>query len=98
MAVDISKQLDRAKRYLEKNKVDDAIEAYQEILGEAPGHAESLQALGDLYTRQGQLDRAATQYGLLFDRFCDLVVRPVSWSRRLLLFPANLSIRPKRAR
>ena len=71
MTVDVSKQLDRAKRFLEKNRVEDAIEAYQSILNELPGHPESLQALGDLYTRLGQFDRAAVYYGLLFDRFSD---------------------------
>ena len=71
MTVDVSKQLDRAKRFLEKSRIEDAIEAYLSILNESPGHAESLQALGDLYTRQGQLDRAAAYYGLLFDRLCE---------------------------
>ncbi len=72
MTVDVSKQLDRAKRFLEKSRIEDAIEAYLSILNESPGHSESLQALGDLYTRQGQLDRAAAYYGLLFDRLCEL--------------------------
>jgi protein O-GlcNAc transferase len=71
MPVDVTKQLDRAKRFLEKNKVEDAIEAYQSVLTESPGHVESLQALGDLYTRLGQADRATIHYGLLFDRFYD---------------------------
>jgi len=71
MTVDVSKQLDRAKRFLEKNRVEDAIETYQLILNDSPGHAESLQALGDLYTRQGQSDRAMGYYGLLFDRLCE---------------------------
>ena len=71
MTADVSKQLDRAKRFLKKNRIEDAIEAYQTILNESPGHAESLQAMGDLYTRQGQPDRAAVYYGLLFDRFCE---------------------------
>jgi diguanylate cyclase (GGDEF)-like protein len=71
MAVDVSKHLDRAKRYLEKNRIDDAIEEYQAAIAESPGHAESLQALGDLHTRQGQTDRAASYYGMLFDRLCE---------------------------
>ncbi len=71
MTADVSKQLDRAKRFLEKNRVEDAIETYQSILSESPGHPESLQALGDLYTRLGQNDRAMTNYGLLFDRLCE---------------------------
>ena len=71
MTVDVSKQLDRAKRFLEKNRIEDAIETYQSILNESPGHPESLQALGDLYTRQGQADRAMNYYGMLFDRLCE---------------------------
>jgi diguanylate cyclase (GGDEF)-like protein len=69
MAVDINKQRDRAQRFLEKNRFEDAIQVYQSILNEVPGHLDSLQALGDLYTRLGQSDRAATHYGMLFDRF-----------------------------
>ncbi len=69
MSVDIIKQLDRAKRYIEKNQFDDAIEAYQSVLLAAPNHMESIQALGDLYTRQNRSDRASFYYGMLFDRF-----------------------------
>ncbi len=69
MSVDIIKQLDRAKRYVEKSQFDDAIEAYQSVLSAAPNHVESIQALGDLYTRLDQSERAAFYYGMLFDRF-----------------------------
>lgn len=69
MSVDIVKQLDRAKRYVEKNQLDDAIEAYQAVLAAAPNHMESIQALGDLYTRKNQQELAANYYGMLFDRF-----------------------------
>ena len=66
---DVSKQLDRAKRHLEKNKLEDAAEAYESVLSEMPGHSEALQALGDLYTRLNQGDRAIKYYNMLFDRF-----------------------------
>ena len=69
MSVDIVKLLDRAKRYIEKNHLEDAIEAYQSVLAAIPNHLESIQALGDLYARQNQFDRAAIYYGMLFDRF-----------------------------
>jgi tetratricopeptide (TPR) repeat protein len=65
MAVDVPKQLERAKRYLEKNKLADAVEAYQAVLEAIPNHLESLQALGDLYSRLGQYDHAAVYFGLL---------------------------------
>ena len=67
MAVDVNKQLDRAKRYLERNKVQDAIAAYQSVLTELPSQMEALQSLGDIYTRLGETDRAATYYALVFD-------------------------------
>jgi diguanylate cyclase (GGDEF)-like protein len=69
MSVDIIKQLDRAKRYVEKSQFEDAVEAYQSVLTAAPNHLESIQALGDLYTRLDQPERAAFYYGMLFDRF-----------------------------
>jgi diguanylate cyclase (GGDEF)-like protein len=67
MAVDVSRHLDRAKRFLERNKVQDAIDAYLQVLEESPTHLEATQALGDLYARLDRPDRAAVYYGLLFD-------------------------------
>lgn len=69
MSVDIVKQLDRAKRFVEKNRLDEAIEAYQTVLSTFPNHLESIQSLGDLCTMQNRPDRAAVYYGMLFDRF-----------------------------
>jgi diguanylate cyclase (GGDEF)-like protein len=71
MAADVSKHLDRAKRFLEKNRVEDAIEAYLAVLDDAPQHQEATQALGDLYARMDQPERAAVYYGLLFDLLID---------------------------
>ncbi len=71
MPVDVRKHLDRAKRYLEKNKVQDAIEAYLAVLEDAPTHQEATQALGDLYARLEKPDRAAVYYGVLFDLLTD---------------------------
>ena len=71
MTPDVTKHLERAKRCLEKNRVEDAIEAYQAVLEAAPTHQEAMQALGDLYARLDQPERAATYYGKLFDRLTD---------------------------
>jgi diguanylate cyclase (GGDEF)-like protein len=71
MAGDINKHLDRAKRFLEKNRVADAIAAYLAVLEGAPQHQEATQALGDLYSRTDQPDLAAVHYGLLFDMLID---------------------------
>ena len=82
MAVDVSKHLDRAKRFLEKNRVEEAIAAYKAVLDEAPQHQEATQALGDLYARADQPDRAAAYYGLLFD----MLVEPRDESKALAIY------------
>src|SRR5262249_7003904 len=82
MAPDVSKNLERAKRFLEKNRVEDAIEAYLAVIEEAPQHQEATQALGDLYARRDQPDRAAVYYGLLFD----LLVEPREEIKALAIY------------
>src|SRR5437667_2228306 len=82
MAGDVSRHLDRAKRFLEKNRVEDAIGAYLAVLDEAPQHQEATQALGDLYARMDQPDRAAVYYGMLFD----LLVDPKDESKALAIY------------
>src|SRR6266404_2403021 len=88
MAADVSKHLDRAKRFLEKNRVEDAIEAYLAVLDEAPQHQEATQALGDLYARIDQPDRAAVYYGLLFD----LLVEPKDETKALAIYNRFLRV------
>lgn len=82
MAADVSKHLDRAKRFLEKNRVEDAIAAYRAVLDEAPQHQEATQALGDLYARADKPDRASEYYGLLFD----MLVEPRDESKALAIY------------
>ena len=82
MSVDIVKQLDRAKRFVEKNRIEEAIEAYQTVFSTFPNHLESIQSLGDLYTMQNRSDRAAVYYGMLFDRF----VAPREEAKALALY------------
>jgi diguanylate cyclase (GGDEF)-like protein len=71
MASEVEKQLERAKRAIEKGKIADAISAYQAVLQAAPTNIESMQALGDLFIQQNDPLRAATYYGLLFDRLAE---------------------------
>jgi len=82
MAADVSKHLDRAKRFLEKNRVEDAIAAYKAVLDEAPQHQEATQALGDLYARADKPERASEYYGLLFD----MLVEPRDESKALAIY------------
>ena len=90
MAADVSKHLERAKRFLEKNRVEDAIEAYLAVMDEAPQHQEATQALGDLYTRADKPDRAAVYYGNLFD----LLVEPRDETKALAIYNRFLRSSP----
>ncbi len=71
MASDASKNLERARRSLEKNKLREAVAAYQAVLEEVPSHQESLQALADIYTRLNEPARAAQHYAAQFDRLLE---------------------------
>ncbi|HEY2459913.1 MAG TPA: diguanylate cyclase [Candidatus Acidoferrum sp.] len=82
MAADVSKHLERAKKFLEKNRIEEAIEAYLAVLDGAPQHQEATQSLGDLYARTDQPDRAAIYYGLLFD----LLIEPREETKALAIY------------
>jgi diguanylate cyclase (GGDEF)-like protein len=82
MPPDISKNLERAKKLLEKNRFEDAIEAYLTVLAEAPQNVEATQMLGDLYTKMDLPDRAAVYYGHLFE----LMVEPRDESKALAIY------------
>lgn len=71
MSPDVSKTLERARKFMEKNKLQDAIAEYESVLKTSPSHQESLQMLSDLCTRVGDLKRAAHYYGIQFDRLVD---------------------------
>ena len=71
MAEDVTKNLDRARKYLEKNKLRDAIAEYEAVFHAYPANLESIQALGDLHTRLNEPENAAKYYGLIFDRFAE---------------------------
>jgi diguanylate cyclase (GGDEF)-like protein len=71
MSTDASKHLERAKKFLEKTKLHEAAEEYQAVLREFPNNHEAVQALGDLYARMGDQERAAEFQGMLFDRLAD---------------------------
>ena len=69
MPEELEKHLERAKKSLSRNRVDDAIEAYRAALKLDTGNVEVLRALAELYTRQNDSKRATEHWGLLFDRY-----------------------------
>src|SRR6202022_2213076 len=82
MAADVTKQLERAKRFLEKNRLQDAIDAYLAVLEESPQHQEASQALGDLYALTDQPEPSAVYYAHLFD----LLVDPKEETKALAIY------------
>src|SRR5690242_11217845 len=48
---DTAKHLERARKHLEKNKLQDALAEYQAVLQESPNHPEAVQMLSDIYVR-----------------------------------------------
>lgn len=71
MASEAAKNLERARRSLERSKLREAAAAYQAVLEEVPSHQESLQALADIYTRLNEPARAAQYYAAQFDRLLE---------------------------
>ncbi len=82
MASDLNKNLERAKKFLEKNRFEDAIEAYLAVIQDSPQNVEASQMLGDLYTRLDHPDRAAVYYGHLFE----LLVDPRDESKAMAIY------------
>lgn len=90
MNQDAAKHLDRARKHLERNKLQDAIGEYQSALEAAPGNPEAIQMLSDLYVRAGDLVQAATYYGLQFDRLAesgDVARSSAIFTRYLKMYP-----------
>ena len=69
MPEELEKHLERAKKFLSRNRVEDAIEAYRAALQLDSGNVEILRTLAELYTRLNDSRRAAEHWGLLFDRY-----------------------------
>ena len=65
---DISKRLEKAEKYLQKNRLNAAIEEYLAAWKEDPANDTVAEIVGDLYVRQNQAERALECYGHLFDK------------------------------
>ncbi len=65
---DISKRLERAEKYVQKGKLDSAIEEYLVAWKEDPGNNSVVEVVADLYQRQNQPKNALECLGYLFDK------------------------------
>jgi GGDEF domain-containing protein/tetratricopeptide (TPR) repeat protein len=65
---DISKRLEKAEKYLQKGKVDAALEEYLSVLDDDPGNDNARQKAADLFLQVNRGNEAAALLSELFDR------------------------------
>lgn len=63
MALDRSRVLETAQKYLAKGQYDKAIAEYQKLVNEDPNDVRTWLKIGDLYTRKGSRRQACDTYG-----------------------------------
>jgi diguanylate cyclase (GGDEF)-like protein len=91
MNQDITRHLDRARKHLEKNKLQDAIAEYQSVIEISSGQPEAVQMLADLYARTGDLVQAGHFFGLQFDK----LVESGDTARASAIFTRHLKTYPQ---
>ena len=67
MPIDRSATLKQAEKLLRQGKLEGAIAEYVQLVGDQPGDWNSINALGDLYVRAGDNDRAVAQFTQVAD-------------------------------
>ena len=67
MAVDRDATLKQAEKFLRQGKLDGAIQEYVRLIEDQPRDWNSINALGDLYVRAGDTDRAVEQFTRIAD-------------------------------
>ena len=68
---DISKRLERAEKYVQKGRLDSAIEEYLAAWKEDPQNDSVVEMVAELYARQNQPTNALECYGYLFDKYAE---------------------------
>ena len=69
MPIDRDAALKEAEQLLRQGKLDGAIEAYVRLVDDRPSDWSSINALGDLCLRTGDVERAITQFTRVADQF-----------------------------
>ncbi len=83
--------LKRAAKFLRQGKLGAAIDEYVRLIAADPGDTSSVNALGDLYVRAGQLDRAAAH----FARAGEQLIREGAAGRAAAVYKKILRINPR---
>ena len=71
MALDREAALKKAEKLLRQGKLDSAIEEYVRLIDDQPRDWNSINALGDLYVRAGNTDRAVARFACVADHLFD---------------------------
>src|SRR5258708_7151367 len=73
---DIQKRLEKAEKYLQKGKQEDALEEYLEILEDDPNNEKVRQTAADISVSLGRNAEACTLLSVLFDRQAEIGDQP----------------------
>src|SRR5579859_3510386 len=65
---DISKRIEKAEKYLQKGKVESALEEYLSVLDDDPGNDSARHTAADLFLQLNRGTEAAALLSELFDR------------------------------
>ena len=90
MALDREDTLKKAEKLLRQGRLDGAIAEYIRIVAEFPRDWNTANALGDLYGRGGQTEKAAEQYA----RIADHLMQEGFYSKAAALYKKLLKVRP----
>jgi tetratricopeptide (TPR) repeat protein len=88
--IDREATLRQAEKLLRQGKLDGAIAEYVRLVDDQPRDWNSINALGDLYVRAGDLDRAVAQFTLI----ADYLYREGFLPKAAALYKKALKVRP----
>ncbi len=71
MAIKRDKILKTAEKLVQKGKLEQAIKEYEKLLRASPEDINTINRLGDLYGRVGEIDKAVERYEQVADKFAD---------------------------
>jgi tetratricopeptide (TPR) repeat protein len=71
MAIKRDKILKSAEKLVQKGRLDQAVKEYEKLLAAAPDDTNTINRLGDLYGRVGEIDSAVTLYQKVAEKFAD---------------------------
>ncbi len=95
-----AKVLNAAEKYVQQNKLQNAISEYEKVAKEDPKDLTVLNTIGDLYARQGQVDRATAFFRRVGDAYAadGFTVKAIAMYKKLTkLAPHSLEALQKLA-